>query len=77
MKKRNMVVISAAVYSLFVIFLFAALTAFRDNEGALTLAIYIIVSGLSVATILLAMLFIRESPSERYAERFGEDREKK
>ncbi len=77
MKKRSMIVISAAVYAFFAVCFFATLTVFRNDEEALSLAVYIIVSGLSVATVLLALCFVRESPSERYREMYGEDREER
>ena len=73
MKTRSMILISAAVYSFFVICLIAVVIAYKDDINSLSLGLYVVVSGLTVSTLILAVLFVRKSPSERYEERFGDE----
>ena len=76
MKTRSMIIISAAVYGFFVVCLIAVLAIYKDDTDSLSLGLYIVASGLTASTLILALLFVRKSPSERYQERFGNDEER-
>lgn len=76
MKARSMIIISVAVYGFFTICLIAVLMAYKDDINSLSMGLYIVVSGLTVSTLILAAVFVRKSPSERYEERFGDETER-
>ena len=76
MKPRSMIIISAAVYGFFIVCLIAVLAIYKDDTNSLSLGLYIVVSGLTASTLILALIFLSKSPSERYKERFGNEDEK-
>ena len=76
MKTQSMIIISAVVYGFFVICLFVVIAAYKGDTNSLSLGLYVVVTGLTLSTLILAVLFVRKSPSERYKERFGDESER-
>ena len=76
MKKRGMVIVSLFVYLFFVIALVASIICFEDGSEARYFAFIIISSGLSMSTLILAILFTRKTPSEMYLEKYGDGQNK-
>ena len=76
MNSRTMYVIALAVYLLFVIALIALMMLVSD-ESAKLMGMYMLSTGLMVATMILAIIFMRDSNSDRYREMFGDEEDRK
>jgi len=76
MRTRDMIIISVVMYALFLTALIAVIVVFKDNQNAFMLGLYSVSSGLSFFTIVLAVLFLRKTPSEAYMEKYGDEPKK-
>lgn len=81
MKVRTMYVVAAGVYLLFLFVLILLIMVYRGNEDSMVMGMTLLSSSLMVVTLILAVIFMKRSPSERYEELYAkkenEDWEKK
>ena len=76
MRTRDMIIISAVMYVMFFIALIAVIVVFKDDQNAYMMGMYAVSSGLTLFTIILAVLFLRKTPSEAYMEKYGDELKK-
>ncbi len=80
MKTRTMYAVAAGVYLLFLAALVLVIVCSK-NQDSMVMGMTLVSSALMVVTLILAVIFMRRSPSERYEELYAkkenEDWEKK
>lgn len=80
MKTRTMYAVAAGVYLLFLAVLVLVIVCSK-NQDSMVMGMTLVSSALMVVTLILAVIFMRRSPSERYEELYAkkenEDWEKK
>ncbi|MCQ2078564.1 MAG: hypothetical protein MJZ38_00680 [archaeon] len=72
MSNRVMYLLAFGVYLLFFAALVADFMCFRNDEQTMVFGMYLLSTGLMAVTLILAALFLRRSPSERYQEMYAE-----
>ncbi len=68
MKTRTMYVVATGIYLLFVMALVLVVMLYRNNEDTMIMGLTMLSSALMVVTLILAVMFMKRSPSERYEE---------
>ena len=80
MKNRTMYAVAAGAYLLFLAALVLVIVCSKDQDS-MVIGMSLVSSGLMVVTLILAVIFMKRSPSERYEELYAkkenEDWEKK
>lgn len=71
MKTRTMYVVATVVYLLFVMALVLVIMLYRNNEDTMIMGLTMLSSGLMVVTLILAVIFLKRTPSERYEELYA------
>lgn len=72
MKTRTMYIVAFGVYLLFLLAFAMLVMFYRGNEDAMVMGMSLLSSALMVVTLILAVIFMRRSPSERYEDRYTE-----
>jgi multisubunit Na+/H+ antiporter MnhC subunit len=70
MKNRTMYAVAACVYLLFLAALVLVIVCSKDQDS-MVMGMTLVSSGLMVVTLILAVIFMKRSPSERYEELYA------
>ena len=70
MKNRTMYAVAAGAYLLFLAALVLVIVCSKDQDS-MVMGMTLVSSGLMVVTLILAVIFMKRSPSERYEELYA------